>query len=134
MSATNNAARKMVEQTASHLGLDASADAEITTKLTPGQQLQVNAAIDVADHLLVQSLDFARSEISHGVDSIPEVVKLAAAHAHVATMAYALNRLADDLTEAPRMAETFLDPKTGKTRCRFVPAMKAAHGGGHANG
>jgi pyruvate/oxaloacetate carboxyltransferase len=65
-------------------------------------QKEANVAIDVADHLTTQSLDYARNELGHnsGTAHLGNVVQLAAAHLKCASAVLAARMLDAALRDA----------------------------------
>lgn len=59
--------------------------------IPPQIQAEVNAAVDVADSMAAQAMDYARNEIGHYVSTAhtENVVRLAAAHMECASRVYA---------------------------------------------
>ncbi len=80
------------------------------SNIAAGELLQddrdaVNIAVDIADAIFAQSIDFAQNTISFSDEARPEVLSLASAHAQVAAAVYAARERAAALREvAPEIA------------------------------
>lgn len=97
-------------------------EAPAASELSRDRQEAANLAVDIADTLVAQSLDFAQNSISFGEAARRDLLTLATAHAQVAATVYIAHELTAALREvnpeiAGAISEAGTDIGAGIAEC-----------------